>query len=452
MTMATQPNLFENFLPFSQPAYFGRQFLSTLFHSKISRSQATGKDGVRVAQFLPNLTEECAIIERKVGNGTYRFTTFKERLLLRGSDREPRQISIPTLRDRLALRALCQLLHTVEPASVGYSPHTVVDQVVSAIREGDQTRTFVRIDVRNFFPSIIHERLRSALVRHGIEPVPLDVAMKAVATATGASAGANARGIPQGLSISGALAAIYLLDFDRRQADRFPSYFRYVDDILCIVPADEARSTLRQVSRSLNSIGLTVHAEGVAGKTELKPISAGIDFLGYSISNECVSVKDASYRRMFKNILKVLTDFRYRRSAERTKFRLNLKITGCIVDGKRRGWLMFFSRTENMSQLAYLDRFIAQQLQRIGFPRQDRSDIKAFIKSFHEMRFNLAGTNYIPNFDTYTNDQKASTVSALLGKELAEVQAWDFQQIENEFSRLVSKEIHDLEQDVGTFS
>lgn len=429
--------------------HFGAANLRALFHSKIARSQATGKDGIRVSPFSERIVEESEIIERKVSNGTYSFTTYKERLLLRGSDREPRQISIPTVRDRLALRALCDVLHATEPSSTGSSPHAVVDTVVRAIREGGADRSFVRVDVRDFFPTIVHHRLRQALDRTSLNETAKLLCVKAVETPTGLGLEPNQRGVPQGLSISGALASMYMRRFDERMASLFPHFFRYVDDILCICPTPSANNTLRTITRSLNGIGLKAHKLGISGKTEIFPVEDGIDFLGYRLSNEQVSIRKSSYDRMFKNILKVITDYRYRKDGDRTLFRLNLKISGCVVDNKRRGWLMFFARTEDKSQLAYLDRFIRDQMRRVDFPLQLRSQIKTFVKSYHQIRYNLHETSYVPNFDLFQQIDKVKVISTLTSLNEAEVLSWNIEQIEKEFSRLISKEVHDLEEDVG---
>jgi len=394
--------------------------------------------------------EECSIIERKVLNETYHFTAFKERLLLRGATREPRQISIPTVRDRLTLRAVCEALHLTEPRSAGSSPHAIVDRVVASIRSGEPNRSFVRVDVRNFFPSVTHLRLEAALKSAGLGNAVRSLCMAAVRTPTGSAGEPNDRGIPQGLSISNALAAIYMLKFDARQGSRFPTFFRYVDDILCICPTPQAQQVLTSITRSLNSIGLRAHALGVAGKTEISPVENGIDFLGYRISEENVSIRDSSYKRMFKNILKVITDYRYRKRDEKTLFRLNLKITGCRIDGKRRGWMMFFCRTEDTSQLAFLDQFVRRQLAKAGFPKELQSNVKTFVKSYHEIRYRYYHTNYIPNFDAFDQSEKIKTIALLTQKDPVEIATWDIQRIEDEFNRLISKEVHDLEEDVGS--
>lgn len=434
----------------SPEAHFTSAYLEELFTSKIARSQATGKDGIRIARFSEKLRAETQIIERKVLADAYTFTTFKERLILRGAHREPRQISIPTVRDRLALRALCQVLHTHVAGSVGPSPHSLVRQVVSAIREDSEHQSFVRIDVKNFFPSILHHRLENELSHHGIGDRMRQLCINAIKTPTGDKSSASDRGVPQGLSISGALASIFMLRFDLLHQKRLQRFFRYVDDILIICPTSDAKRELKFFSSSLSRRGLKAHAVGTEGKTEIRPVTEGIDFLGYHISVKQVSIRKSSFQRMFKNVLKVITDYRYRRDADRTLFRLNLKISGCQLDGKRRGWMMFFSQTENLNQLQFLDRFVKQQLGRVGFPTDRIIEAKTFVKSYHEIKFNLAESSYIPNFDLFSQDEKVGTITALTDRTAEEVGDWNIENIEAEFNRLISKEIQGLEQDVGS--
>ena len=111
---------------------------------------------------------------------------------------------------------------------------------------------------------------------------------------------------------------------------------------------------------------------------------------------------------------------------------------------------MFFSLTENLKQLQYLDRFVKRQLHRVGFPDERIAEAKTFVKSYHEIRFNLSDSSYIPNFDEFTQDKKVEVITTLTGRALEEVLTWDVENIEVEFNRLISKEIQGLEQDVGS--
>jgi RNA-directed DNA polymerase len=440
-------------MPTTQNDHFKASHLAEVFRTKIAKSQATGKDGIRIDRFHDILEFESNLIERKVTSNSYTFTRFKERLILRGYNRNPRQISIPTVRDRLTLRTICQVLHIYIPETRGLAPHTLVKQVVEAVREGDHfNKSFVRLDVRDFFPSISHSILKRELRHFKVSSLILRLCVDAIRTPTGSIETPSERGVPQGLSISNALSAVFMLRFDSLRKKEFKNYFRYVDDILLIIDTPRAEDALKTISRSLSSRGLIVHKKGVEGKTEISPVSKGIDFLGYRIGVNKISIRSSSYKRMFKNILKVITDFRYQKDIDRLIFRLNLKITGCVVDEKRRGWMMFFSYTEDLSQLAFLDHFVRKHLLRVGFPSSDVVRISRFIKSHHEIRFNINESTYIPNFDQFSQKRRADVISALTRNSVEEVLAWDASRIDEEFSRLISREVHDLEQDIGSFS
>jgi len=86
----------------------------------------------------------------------------------------------------------------------------------------------------------------------------------------------------------------------------------------------------------------------------------------------------------------------------------------------------------------------------VGFSADRLTLVKRFVKSYHEIRYNLINTSYIPNFDAFTASDKAEAIAALSTRwRLEEISAWDVQVIDEEFSRLISREVHDLEKDVG---
>lgn len=69
-----------------------------------------GVDRVNFKNFKNNLSENSSIIERKVKNGTYTFSRYKEVLILKGKDKLPRTIYIPTIRDKIVLSLLKEIL------------------------------------------------------------------------------------------------------------------------------------------------------------------------------------------------------------------------------------------------------------------------------------------------------------------------------------------------------
>ncbi len=102
----------------TKPAQIYRDLLEKnvirqLFEDYIADGATTGRDGVTVKAFSENLDTEISLIIRKIQNETYKFTPYKEKLISKGAQKNPRQISIPTVRDKLVLKFLTNFLKAV---------------------------------------------------------------------------------------------------------------------------------------------------------------------------------------------------------------------------------------------------------------------------------------------------------------------------------------------------
>lgn len=182
-------------------------------------------------------------------------------------------------------------------------------------------------------------------------------------------------------------------------------------------------------------------------KSDIVPVSKGAEYLGYQISDKRLSVRDSSYRKMFENLMKVFTSFKYSRKSEKFIFRLNLKISGCLFEGKRKGWIFFFSQTENMSQLRQLDEFVRSCCAKYA-PGIDTNSVKRFSRAIYEIRHNLDQSHYFPRFDDFTYEQKIEFVSLMMGIGEVELRAKSIEDLEDMFRRCVQREVDVLEEDV----
>ena len=90
--------------------FFSETYLADIYKDHIVLSSATGIDNINQKAFWPILVDQISIISRKVLSGTYQFTKYKLKLISKGKGKIPREISIPTIRDRIALRAMCDFL------------------------------------------------------------------------------------------------------------------------------------------------------------------------------------------------------------------------------------------------------------------------------------------------------------------------------------------------------
>lgn len=420
-------------------------WLAQLYSAHTFRSKARGKDGVRQGQFSRNLDGEIKLIKDKIESGSYDFTAYREMLISRGHKRYPRQISVPTIRDRLTLRAVLEHLKHAFPEAISPPPHRYIKEIKNQLKSVRENSSFLRMDIRDFYPSIEHERLLKKLKDRNLDQRFVKLISSAIETPTGDAKERPTIGVPQGLSISNMLASIYMLDFDQAcPTDTF--YKRYVDDILIVAPSEKIKSTYEDFHGRLAAIGLKSHPMGKKGKTEEARVTKSIQYLGYEISKRRVSVRKDSLARMFNNLAKVLTSIRKGKDQQRHLYRLNLKITGCIINNSRRGWIMFFSQTEDKSQLAFLDEWLRKQLAET--PDLNLDGIKTFKRAYYQIRYNLSKTKYIPNFDSYDLSQKTEVIGILSNRSDEQIAAMDIEAIEVEFSRLIGREISELEKDL----
>ena len=94
---------------------FSPNGIANTYSKRLSDSRAVGLDRVDASNFVARLSSEIDLISKKALAGTYEYTKYKEKLVSRGADKAPRQLAIPTIRDRVTLRALCDYLFEVYP-------------------------------------------------------------------------------------------------------------------------------------------------------------------------------------------------------------------------------------------------------------------------------------------------------------------------------------------------
>ncbi|MES0006506.1 reverse transcriptase domain-containing protein [Mesorhizobium sp. M0062] len=435
--------------------HFKKQFtptsLKAIFEDRIVHTGTTGKDGVSPAAFGQIIDSEISRILAKVGSRSYRFTTYRQKLVLKGAGKAPREISIATVRDRIVLRAINNILIECFSDKRQAAPHHFIHEISQLIGPLGDEFSFVQVDVRDFYPSILHEKLMARL-RSRIRTVDLlELIEGAIRTPTGSanSSQVTLAGVPQGLSISNILSAIYMTRFDDMMHSRH-SYFRYVDDIIVVCKTDQAKKTFSFVAKHLERIGLLCHEPAKNSKSKIVPLSVGVDYLGYYIRPKAVSVRNSSYRRMMENIMAVLTAAKHTTNSRKILRRLNIKITGCVFEEKRLGWMFFFSMTTDLRQLRRLDEFVSQAWAKAGMEKFGTP--KTFVKSYHEIRYRLNKTKYIPKFDEYTQEQKAALIADMEGREVEEVLRWSKERIDRTFAKRVKKEASKLEKDITPFS
>lgn len=92
---------------------FTKKYLRLRYYEKVYKRTSVGLDRVNNDKFEKILDKEIDIILRKVYNSSYRFTRYRMLLFLKGPGKAPRQVCVPTIRDKLTLSTLNELLSGV---------------------------------------------------------------------------------------------------------------------------------------------------------------------------------------------------------------------------------------------------------------------------------------------------------------------------------------------------
>lgn len=426
---------------------FTKSHLMKHYEEKIKNKPSVGLDKVTPHKFEETLDENVEIIIRKVMNGSYHFTRYKQLLFTKGPVKPPRAICVPTLRDKLTASVLNELLVGVyEDECKTMMPQLIIDDITNKISLYDY---FIKMDVKSFYGSINHDKLIKIIKKRIRKPEIISLIWNSIRTEALAypikekvDKGERIKGVPEGLPISNTLANIYMQNIDKkyRKID-YISYYRYVDDILVLVNKDKFSNVKREIIEDINKLGLSLNEkkdEGVIAKS--------FEYLGYVISDNEVTVRSSSILRIEQSIEDLFRTIK-RDNIGYLQWKLNLKITGFILEKHKYGWLFFYSQITDISLLYHLDDVVKKMIKR--YKLDDKIKIKRFVRTFAEMRMALHETKYIPNLDNLKLEDKKNILIDIYQIDLSEK---DERIIEIQFRKIMKREIRDIEKDIENIS
>lgn len=434
--------------------HFSEENLKRIFVEHVVYSGATGIDNLDQYAFRAQLDNQISILSRKMLAGTYKFTKYKLKLVSKGKDKAPREISIPTVRDRIAMRAMCDFLTEIYSGDVEFNlPQKVIKRVKADVASGQFTGV-IKLDVSNFYPSIKHKELRSRLGKKIRSEAIKNVLFSAITSPTVAVSkttdNPSTRGVPQGLAISNILAAIYLINID----DYFESlpnikYYRYVDDVMVFCDYNNAQTIATDVIKRFNRIGLKMYdPKKRPDKSTIEQLGRSFDYLGYHFYDSTISARLGSIERLKNSLVSIFTSYRHskQKSEGFLLWRLNLRITGCIFENNAKGWLFFFSEINDEKLLHTLDHYVNKLVIRFNVGISP----KKFVRAFKELSHRKYETNYIPNFDQYSLEDKRKVLVDYFNLDVGKLR--DDSEVDFEFNKRIKKQVKDLLVDVQSFN
>jgi len=432
---------------------FAIEHLNSIF-SKLKRSSAKGIDRIDIEKFQSfkqkkiensdeNLyQEQIKVIHNKCRSGEYKFAPYLEKLQSKGRGKEPRVIGIPTVRDRIALYALKEILSTKFDDCVRRKLADTYIHEIKQILEKQQDYSNLavfRTDIKNFYGSIDRAILQKKLQSKLRCELTLELLKQAIENPIvpknykrdNKKHYKTKKGIPQGISISNLLADIYLQDLDKDMKkhceNNIGNYFRYVDDIIIISDRQNIYKLRKQLKHNLRKIELKLSPNKTRLWTnKIKEIE--FNYLGYRFellenpSRVNITVRSSTVEKFIESIAAKFANYKYNKisilnkrkylNTEKLKkifiLELNEKITGAISDRKRYGWLFYFAAINDESLLYRIDKKIAGFFKKLKDFEQAPKELKKLSKTYHKIFYNnKIKDNYIHNYGNYvTIEQK----------------------------------------------
>ncbi len=262
-----------------------------------------GIDNVTIGAFRSELEKELDALSGELRSGRYRCRPLRRVYIPKaGGGRRP--LGIACVRDRVVQAACLVLLEPIfEPEFSHYSfafrprrnAHQAIHVARSMIASG---RTWaVTADIRKCFDSIdhdvlmglveqrVHDQALLKLIRHWLTIEVLDF-HDLLPTEVG---------VPQGEPLSPMLANIYLDPLDKHFERLGLDFVRYADDIVLLATGEEgAKAALDTLAGFLHS---PLRMQLKPAKTQYAPVQEGIDFLGFRMTGETITIRPSRLDR-----------------------------------------------------------------------------------------------------------------------------------------------------------
>ena len=326
---------------------------------------AGGVDGESIGMFARTAEKSVEELSRQLREKRYIPQPVRRVMIPKPGTTQERPLGIPTVRDRVVQTALRMVLEPIferdfARESFGFRPgrncHQALARVETLLAEG--ATHVVDADLKSYFDTIPHAALLArvkAKVVDGriLELVESFLKQGVIEDVKGWSP--SEVGTPQGGSISGLLANIYLDQLDWKLHLQGWELVRYADDfvILCRT-RDQAEAVLQEVRHWCDEAGLQLHPE----KTRLVDMSerGGFDFLGYHFERTGRWPREKSQESLERKV------------HQRTKRNCGISLSEVIVEELNpilRGWMNYFIRSTNCADFQRLDSYLRARLRAI---------------------------------------------------------------------------------------
>jgi len=259
------------------------------------------KDKPTIARFMRNANENLERVRQSVIN--FEFKTAKYRTM-EITDPKPRTIYIlPFAPDRIVQHALMNILWPIWTAAFirdtyacipGRGLHTASRRAMDFCR---RNKYVLKCDVRKFYPSIDHD-IMFEIVKKSVPDSRLQNILRDIIYSAG-----GGKNLPIGNLCSQWMGNLYLNELDTyiKNSLRVRDYVRYSDDF-CLFSNDKKQL---HIWRAQIREFLDAELKLTFSKSEIFPITTGLDFVGYRHFQDFVMLRKRTAKRIKARMMKI---------------------------------------------------------------------------------------------------------------------------------------------------
>lgn len=270
------------------------------------RNASKGKRNRRyVARVLANEEFYAKQISEMLRTGAYRPRPNRTKVVYDTSSRKERNITIPAFYpDQIVQWATVQVLQPVlSKGMYRYSCGSVpgrgglaAKKYVEKIRKKKDVRYILKLDIKKFFPSVPHDKLKGLLAKKIKDKEVLDLLGKIIDN--------GGEGLPIGYYTSQWLSNFYLQEIDHyiKEELQVKYYVRYVDDmVLAGANKRKLRKSFHNLEERLKDYGLSVKGNWQLWKADSRPL----DFVGYRFRKYRTTLRKRIFYRLTAVVRKI---------------------------------------------------------------------------------------------------------------------------------------------------
>lgn len=309
--------------------------------------------------------------------------------------------------------------------------YEVVNQVINML-DNNLPKFVIRTDIKSFFESISHDKLRAKISKNHILNTESKKIIEKILDDYIELSNSD-KGVPRGVGISPYLAELYMRDIDNKikALPNLTYYARYVDDIVVIFTPNTKHDKvcyLKELEKIIKNEDLKLNVEKTISMPFYLPDKKNIrlDFLGYEILNENqiqVSITKSKHKKYEEKIDKAIQNYnennKYDEKSARKLLKNRLKyVTGNtrLSNAKKHILIgIYFSNLllTNTDELDKLDEYLQNKLKQLKpHPRatirsealQEKLQKYSFKKGFDEKIFYKFSSKLMKDIPTIWRD------------------------------------------------